>query len=69
MDYSNEQGGSRMELFGIIGVTWVMGMAAYIMLSGKSGNSKRRCNVKKEVMQFKVINNQMSAATKSRGRR
>lgn len=54
-----------MNLFIGIGVTWVVGMAGYIVLKGKS-DVRHRCNVRKHVIKNKLLNNQVSEATKNR---
>lgn len=56
-------------MFLIIGGTWLVGMAGYVLLGGTSLRKTRRCNVKQEVIKFKTINNQINAATKSKSRR
>jgi hypothetical protein len=53
-----------MELFIGIGIAWIVGMAGYTILSTKTPKGKHRCNLKKEIIQFKKVNSQISDSIK-----
>lgn len=55
-----------MELFAVIGGAWIVGMVGYVALSNKTDTRKRRCNVKREVIRYKLANNAISEVTKKK---
>lgn len=55
-----------MQLFLGIGSVWIAGMIAFILLDSNGNNTKKRCNVRREVMEFKALSNKMSAETRNR---
>lgn len=57
----------ELQLFKIIGGTWVVGMAGYILLFSKKQQTGHRCNVKKEVMRHKMEAKKLTEATSKKG--
>lgn len=53
--------------FILIAVVWVIGIIVYILLGRNDTKSGNRCNVRREVIQFKNINRDINEVVKKRG--